>query len=517
MPLMRKIGSQTSERLYDIQATRRIERQLANRLPAFSLMDRAGLSVAQLASALAPHARRIWVACGPGNNGGDGLVAARQLTLNARDAGRSLEVVTTLLGDSERLPADAARALDLARRDGIQISQTPPGSFDLAIDGLLGIGARREPEGAMAEQLRHLHAGEHTVLSIDVPSGLMADTGEYLGPAPSLSDGRRHTLSLLTLKPGLFTAAGRDLAGQVWFDPLEADGCSEEEPETAWLHGQTGRTRTRLPHSAHKGSRADVVVVGGQATTPSTPGMTGAAMLAARAALHAGAGRVYVSLLGPGDPATNWDPQTPELMFRHPDMVLADTDLLQRACVVCGCGGGQAVAQMLPALLSRCPRLVLDADALNALARDSVLQTLLGKRASRGWQTVITPHPLEAARLLETDTATVMRDRLLAAATLTRRFGVLCVLKGSGTVVSDGILPTRINSSGNPALATAGTGDVLAGWLACAMQADAPNAPSLLERICDAVHCHGAAADRWVDAERPTLTANRLISTINAC
>lgn len=510
---MRKIGPHTRERLHDVQSTRRIEQRLADTLPAFSLMDRAGQSVARLATALSPHARRIWVACGPGNNGGDGLVAARALSNEARRTGRSLEVVATLLGDPAHLPPDATRALELARQDGLQISPAPPECFDLAIDGLLGIGAHRAPDGAMAENIQRLHAGRHTVLSIDLPSGLMADTGEYLGPAPALSDGQRHTLSLLTLKPGLFTAAGRDMAGQVWFDPLGAD-TDLDEPPTAWLYGRANRTRQRLPHSAHKGTRADVVIVGGQAPSAHAAGMTGAAILAARAALHAGAGRVYVSLLGQQDPAITWDPLTPELMFRHPDLLLADVDLLQRASVVCGCGGGQAVARVLPVLLSRCPNLVLDADALNALAQDSSLLALIRQRANREWQTVITPHPLEAARLLETNTATVMRDRLLSAASLAKRLGSLCVLKGSGTVVSDGVAPAHINSSGNPALATAGTGDVLAGWLACAMKGSPSQTAPLLKRVCDVVHGHGDAADRWIAEQGPTLTANRLISGI---
>lgn len=507
---MRRIGSHHPEPLYSVEATRAIEHALISTLPPFSLMSRAGAATAQLARSVTPHARRIWIACGPGNNGGDGLVAARHLQLARQAQTGAAEIVVTLCcADPGRLPEDASRALAEALAAGVTIAPTPPDDADLVIDALLGIGARNAPTGLIAEHLVRMHAMPCPVLAVDVPSGLMADTGVYLGPAPHTPKATRHTLSLLTLKPGLFTADGRDLAGTVWFDPLERHGSAAPNP-VARLFGQEGSSRASRSHVAHKGSQGDVVVMGGQDITHSGAGMTGAAILAARAALHAGAGRVYVGLLGDHSDAVRWDPLCPELMFRRPGLLIQDRVLIADATVVCGCGGGAAVADTLPILLSTCASLVLDADALNRLAEDLVLQSLLAQRHARGAHTVITPHPLEAARLLDTGTREVMADRLQAATTLSQRFGATCVLKGSGTVVVAPGQTPHLNSSGNPALATAGTGDVLAGWIGAFLTQARQAGSDLREAVLRAVFAHGHQADLWVDGNTETLTAHRL-------
>lgn len=510
---MRRIGTSSSEQLHSVEATRLEEQRLIACTGEFEPMARAGLGVARLAQALEPHARHVWIACGPGNNGGDGLVAARHLLHQVRNSGRSLDVRTTLLGDPGKLPASAKRALQEAVSDGVVLSDTPPQACDIAIDALLGLGVSRAPDGAMASQLLHMHERSRLVLSVDLPSGLLADSGVYLGPVPRVMPSRRATLSMLTLKPGLFTADGRDMAGEVWFDALGAqfDPCS---PATAHLYGGSPGAAP-LAHASHKGTRGDVVVVGGQIATAAAPGMRGAAILAARAALHAGAGRVHVSLLGQNASENAWDPLTPELMFRHNDALLADRDLLDKASVVCGCGGGASVAAILPQLLARCPRMVLDADALNAISRDVSLLTLTRRRSARQWLTIVTPHPLEAARLLGTDTAHIMDNRLSAARELARHLGAICVLKGSGTVVAEPDPPPYINASGNPALATAGTGDVLAGWIGSEL-VQGPPGRSPREAVCHAVYRHGLTADRWVKTEQRTLTAHRLIDSMMA-
>lgn len=509
---MRRIGTSSSEPLHDSESTRALERRMAEVLPAHELMARAGRSVADLSMALAPHARRIWVACGPGNNGGDGLVAARHLCMQAQEYPGRPEVVTTLCGDPARLPPDAANALAQALDSGVRLASSPPEEYDLAVDALLGIGAARPPAGELAAHLVHMHQSGAVVLCVDVPSGLLADTGEYLGPAAPLPNGPRHTLSLLTLKPGLFTAGGRDHAGTVWLDTLGTPA-AHLPPPIALLQGAP-EARFSRAHAAHKGTQGDVVVIGGQGPVPSGAGMTGAAILAARAALHAGAGRVYVGLLAHEAQTPFWDPQCPELMFRRTDTLLADEPLLQRATVVCGCGGGQAVAGHLPRILAACPSLVLDADALNAMAADDGLRRLMTQRQSRPWTTVVTPHPLEAARLLSTDTPSVMTNRLGAARLLSEQLNVIAVLKGSGTVIhAPGELP-RINASGNPALATAGTGDVLAGWIGAALAAAGGRSMTPLAAVLAAVSGHGRLADQWVQQHDQTLTAQRLAASI---
>lgn len=460
--------------LFDIAATRRVEQQAAATLAPGTLMQRAGLAVARLALAVAPHARSVWVACGPGNNGGDGLEAA----LHLRSWGKDAQV--TWLGTPQAAPVDALAAWERARDAGVPFTCQPPASWDLGIDALLGIGANRAPGDAVRGLISRLNQGPGPVLAVDVPTGLPADTGA--GDAVQA----RWTLSLLTLKPGLFTSQGRDACGEVWCDTLgvqapAADAC-------AWLAGPPHQARRM--HASHKGSYGDVAVVGG------APGLGGAALLAASAALHSGAGRVFVCLLD--DAALSVDTGQPELMLRSVDTL----DLASMA-VACGCGGGDAVRAVLPRVLATAKALVLDADALNAVATDPQLRALLQSRAVRKpGSTVLTPHPLEAARLLAKTAAQVQADRLAAAQQLASELGCTVLLKGSGSIVADPPALPAINPTGNALLATAGTGDVLAGAVAAALAAGA----GAREAACAAAYRHGEMADRW-PAGRPLTAA----------
>jgi hydroxyethylthiazole kinase-like uncharacterized protein yjeF len=479
--------------LHGVAASRRIEAEALSRAQAeshpVSLMQTAGAAVARLGLAIAPHARQVWIAAGPGNNGGDGLEAAWNLHRQGR------QVSVSLAGEASRLPHDAQQAWQRASSAGIRIvaagspGEAPPalGPQDLAIDALLGLGASRPPEGQIARLIDRLNALPCPRLAVDLPSGLDADRGSVLGQAAVRAS---HCLSLLTLKPGLFTAGGRDHAGSVWFDGLDVD--VRHEPAVAWLAGPSCAGRWDQPgrHGSHKGSHGDVLVVGGAA------GMAGAAVLAGRAALAAGAGRVWVVPLDPA--ATRSDPAHPELMWRSgPSSV--DLAQLDRNTVVCGCGGGHEVGEFLPEWLLHAARLVLDADALNAIASSPALDQALGARASRGQESILTPHPLEAARLLGCTAAHVQGDRLGAAQTLAERWSCVVVLKGSGTVIAAPGMAPSINASGNAALATAGTGDVLAGWLggswsSVASQGDAGSLQAHAVAR-SGVWRHGAAAD----------------------
>jgi hydroxyethylthiazole kinase-like uncharacterized protein yjeF len=467
---MRRITSCTVSPLFDVAATRRMEQAQAALLPPHALMQRAGLAAARFAMALAPHARTVWIACGPGNNGGDGLEAAANLQR------RGFAPIVTWLARDDKVPADAKASLARARAAGVRFADSPPASWDLAIDALLGIGASRAPEGVMADWLGRMNAASAPLLSIDVPSGLDSDTGRLAMEAVAPPAGSaRHCLSLLTLKPGLFTAQGRDAAGEVWFDDLGC-GAGSEAP-AAWLAGAPP-LRPRL-QASHKGSYGDVAVIGG------APGMAGAALLSASAALHAGAGRVFAGLL---DRHMALDTSQPELMMRDPG-----TLDLAKMTAVCGCGGGDAIRALLPRALSTAQRLVLDADALNAIALDPALQTLLEARGRRGQPTALTPHPLEAARLLGIDAAAVQSNRLDAAQRLADRFGSIVALKGSGTVVAAPGTQPSINPTGNARLASAGTGDVLAGMVGAALASGLP----ALDAVRQAVWHHGDLADRW--------------------
>ena len=477
--------------LHDTAASRQAEQAALALHPPHALMQRAGTAVARLALALVPHAQRVEVWAGPGNNGGDGLVAARLL----QAAGKQVRVV--LLGDAGRLPSDAAAALADARAAGVPLAFGMPDTLpraDLFIDALLGLGVTRAPAGTLAAAIAGINAATAPVLAVDLPSGLMADTGAPPGPAVQATA----TLSLLTLKAGCFTAEGRDHAGAVWLADLGVTA----GPPTAWLSGPP--PLRALPHASHKGRRGDVAVVGG------AEGMLGAAWLAARAASAAGAGRVYCSLLD--DSAMLLDPQHPELMGRRHWWQSAPR-VLAATTVVCGCGGGTAVAAVLPRLLSRAARLVLDADGLNAVASDSALRTLLCRRHALGLPTLLTPHPLEAARLLDIDSAEVQRDRLAAAQALAAAFRCAVLLKGSGSVVAEPAQQPWINPTGSAALAVAGTGDVLAGWVAGLWAQSPASGPAAI--AVQAAWQHGHAADSWpAAAQGAPLRASDLVESL---
>ncbi len=507
MPGMQRIAPDRPHLLFDTAATRRLEASAAAALAPHTLMQRAGQATARLALALAPHARTFWFACGGGNNGGDGLEAALLLHRGGHP------VVVTWLGTPETAPADARQSWQRAQEAGVPFAAEPPflGPQDLCVDALLGIGLRadprpRRPDARLLQWLARMHACAAPTLCVDLPSGLVAESGQYipgLAPAHPGATAARHTLSLLTLKPGLFTGQGRDAAGSVWFDDLGVPA-STETP-CAWLAGPPA-SAVRA-HASHKGSYGDVAVIGGEGLQARGMGMTGAALLAASAALHAGAGRVMVALLDAGAlPAL---PQQPELMLRRCDALALD-----HATVVCGCGGGAAVAAVLPDVLQQSARLVLDADALNAMAADPHLQHLLRERGRQGRPTVLTPHPLEAARLLAGTTAAVQADRLAAARTLADQYGCTVLLKGSGSVIAAPGRTPLINPTGNARLATGGTGDVLAGLVGARLAAEPAQAGAAFAAAGNACWEHGAAADRWPAGR--SLTAGALARALNA-
>jgi hydroxyethylthiazole kinase-like uncharacterized protein yjeF len=501
--------------LYSVAASRQIEQALMKSHQAkggHHLMAMAGEAVARLALAIAPHARSVWIACGPGNNGGDGLVAA----LHLLRAGRQVYVTHPGRGAAPlSLPADAQwalRQLDEIRQDPVQAAgltvasfhpaQLPP-ACDLVIDALLGIGISKPLTGDLLAEVQHINRLRQQkgtpVLAIDIPTGLAADTGATCG---SVTVQASHTLSLVCLRPGLFTAMGRQLCGQVWLEDLGAAALQTQSgnaaswplPIATWGHltsPEAAFGRTTRSHASHKGSFGDVAIVGG------APGMQGAAILAASAAQQMGAGRVFLSLLS-----------SPPIAHPVPaDLMLRDWQALPltQCTVVAGCGAGTQVKEVLPSLLQQCKRLVLDADALNALATDSESAALVRERRVLGWETILTPHPKEAARLLGITPERVQADRLTATFRLAEAFQCTVALKGSGTILmAPGELPL-VNATGNGKLAIAGTGDVLAGMMG-SLLAHGHNAFVAAQMAC---YWHGQTADQW-PASKP-LTASALV------
>ena len=453
--------------LYTVADLRALEQAAQAALPRGELMRRAGRAAATIiAGRPSERPRRVVVVCGPGNNGGDGYVCALELKQ------RGCDVLCVALAAAATEDARAAGAR-WSEAGGLTLPELPADdSFDVVVDALFGIGLARPLAGACLAAANWINRQPAPVYALDVPSGLDADRGSWVGGVPGVR--AKATITFIGAKTGLFTGQGCDAAGAVIVEQIGVGGGSG----SGVLLGPGDFAELLVPRrrDSHKGTFGSVAIVGGNV------GMIGAPLLAARAALRLGAGRVYVDCLGAPD--LRWDPLQPELMFRPLQGLGALT-----ACVVgCGLGDGPSAQAALAAALAQPGPVVIDADALNLLSADDNLSRAC---AARTTTTVLTPHPLEAARLLGTGAAAVQGDRVGYAQELARRFNALVVLKGAGSVVAGAAGHFGINPTGSAALATAGTGDVLAGMIG-----------ALLGQCSDArcavdagVWLHGAAAD----------------------
>ncbi|MBS1188635.1 MAG: Protein of unknown function UPF0031:YjeF-related protein, N-terminal [Rhodocyclaceae bacterium] len=476
--------------LYRSTSLRRIETACATQ----PLMERAGAAAALWAAELAADRNfPVLVLAGPGNNGGDAFEAARLLQE------RAFDVRLVFAGDPARLPADA----QAAHRRFVAAGGTPLGAipeiprWGLVLDGLFGIGLARAPAGRHGELITQANVlvrrDRCPCLALDCPSGLDADSGRAFEPAIRAS----HTLTFIAAKPGLYTADGPDHCGAIRVADL---GLVPEEiaaPEGGLVSPALFADRLApRRRNSHKGTYGSLGILGG------APSMLGAAFLAGRAALKLGTGRVYVGLLDAGGPA--FDPVQPELMLRRPEGVLA-AGLSALACGP-GLGTSQQAGDLLDKALALDLPLVLDADALNLVATEPDLQAAL---AARPAPTLLTPHPAEAARLLGMETAAIQADRIGKTLEIATRYRSHVALKGCGTVVAAPDGRWWVNTTGNPGMASAGTGDVLTGFagalLAQGWEAD--------RALLAAVHLHGAAGDGSVAAGRGPigLTASELI------
>lgn len=504
---------------------RRIETQALADTPAGELMRRAARAVADAALALLwrlPAGTPVVALCGPGNNGGDALLAAMML----EDAGFAARAL--LLPATSNPPADALRVLTRAHRRRfalhtveapcqaaalLQETGTPP---PLVIDGLFGIGLARPLDGVartLAEAANDLAAA---MVAVDVPSGIAGDTGSIVGR--SHADGSPRplairadcTVTMIADKPGLHTGAACDHAGAVIVASIGlGDAVSKlagamapaavatparvatasalvEHASTlakpASTGGLFGRSEAstlapRRHRNSNKGDHGGVLVVGGAS------GMSGAALLAARGAGYCGAGKVWIA--SPAGPV--FDPGEPQWMTRDPR---GDFRGVNAIAIGCGLGTSEEAATLLERVLRATVPAVLDADALNRLAADPLLGRALALRTAPH---VLTPHPLEAARLLGASVHDIQRDRIHAAVLLAQRYAGVAVLKGAGTVVATPDGNWSLIGAGGPALATAGTGDVLAGAIAALL------AQGLAADQAATLGCwlHGDAGDRW--------------------
>jgi hydroxyethylthiazole kinase-like uncharacterized protein yjeF len=462
--------------LYLADGVRALEAAALQHDPQANLMERAGLAAAELARELAAGSKAsVLVLAGPGNNGGDAFEVATHL----KRWHYRVDVLFT--GEAGKLPHDAAQALGKWKTaDGRLLQAIPPAAhYDLIVDGLFGIGLARPIGGATAEVIRAANALPGTKLALDVASGINADTGAVMGKALRAT----HTITFMAGKPGLYTLDGPDHCGEVHLADLGLDAESLAPTDGHLVTGALVESPLLArPSNFHKGLAGSLAVIGGAA------GMVGAALLAGRAAIKLGAGKVFLGLLTDHPPYVDYG--QPELMLRKPDQLLADVPLTAVAAGP-GLGTDSAAQRVLAQALRLDAPLVLDADALNLIAAYGVLQSAVLARKS---PTLMTPHPAECARLLEAKTAEVQLDRIAAAQRLAARFKSWVALKGNGTVVASPEGRWWINASGNPGMASAGMGDVLTG-IAGALAAQGLSAG---DALVAAVYLHGAAADALV-------------------
>jgi ADP-dependent NAD(P)H-hydrate dehydratase / NAD(P)H-hydrate epimerase len=492
--------------LFTVAELRALETQAAAALPPHTLMARAGAAAARFLTEQIAHdgsvdaAHPVLLIAGPGNNGGDALVMAAEL----QRAGVAVEVCVPV----DVKPDDARWALAEARAAGVRISSVPPASFDgygWLVDGMFGIGLARPLDGVFAELAQRLTAraigarrDAHTlqdaapyalphmpvkhgrVLALDVPSGLNSETGNVVDGGIAVR--ATCTVTFIGAKPGLFMSEGCDCAGAVTVAPLGLD--ASRHAAGAVLNAPALFAAHFPPRdcATHKGTFGSLAVVGGDT------GMCGAAILAARAALYTGAGKVHVALIGKGGPA--YDPPHPELMLHALDDLPLDS--MDALSIGCGMGHREHVTRVLRDVLPLDVPKLFDADALNLFARDPALAAALEARGAQAQDpAIVTPHPLEAARLLGIDAPAVQRDRLGAARALTRLLASIVVLKGAGTVIAAPDGRVAVNPTGNAALATGGTGDVLGGMIGALLAQGLPR----YEAALAGVYLHGLAAD----------------------
>lgn len=450
-----------------------LEMRAANQLGADTLMKRAGAAAAELIMKRLEDAgveqRRVTLLVGPGNNGGDALACACEL----REKGAVVNVV--LPGGRRPTSALALAQLERWTQAGGTTYDDPymTEKADCVVDGLFGTGLAKPITGDYLDAVLWFNERQALKVSLDIPSGLNPVTGHWTGSYPGCS--ADVTITFLCVKSGLYMCEGADAAGEIVLNELDVS--VPLSPLSVIGTDEFPRVLRPRVKNSHKGDYGSVAVIGG------TDGMIGASILAARAALISGAGRVTLECRA--EHAPHVDMVYPEIMFATKPVNLEDFD-----AIVLGCGLGtsaEAKARVIEALNCQKP-LILDADALNIIAADIKLQDMvLARRAP----TVLTPHPGEAARLLRRDTAGVTADRVAACRELAVQTGAIVVLKGAGTVISMRSSRTWINPTGSPMLATGGSGDVLAGMIG-AMFAQGYD---MVESVLSAVYFHGLSAE----------------------
>ena len=470
---MKKNPASIPHSIWDADDLRRAEKEAADSLgiTLFELMQRAGEAAFNVARHAYPDATHWLILCGHGNNGGDGYVVARL----AVAAGLR---VTLLAQESDKpLPEEASDAREAWLNAGGTIHAADilwPDDIDLIVDGLLGTGLRNAPRDPIAALIERANAHPAPVVALDIPSGLIAQTGATPGAVIHAA----HTITFIALKPGLLTGKARDVVGKLHHNALGLDGWLAGQDTHITRFDETDLAQWLTPRrpTSHKGDHGRLVIIGGD------HGTAGAIRMAGEAALRSGAGLVRV--LTRSENISPLITARPELMVHELTPQTLDDSLEWADVVVVGPGlGQQAWGKQALQKVGNFRKVTLwDADALNLLAINP------DKRHNR----ILTPHPGEAARLLNCSVAEIERDRLLSAQRLVKRYGGVAVLKGAGTIVACESGAMGIVDAGNAGMASGGMGDVLSGIIGALLgQKLTP-----YDAACAGCVVHGAAADR---------------------
>lgn len=458
--------------VWPVEALAGLEREGADALgiTLFELMQRAGeAAFAQLRQRY-PAAQHWLLLCGHGNNGGDGYIVARL----AQSAG--LTVTLMAVAGRKALPEEAQQARDAWLAAGGVIHDAAiawPDQVDVIVDALLGTGLNRPPEGPYQQLIDRANHHPAPVFAIDVPSGLVAANGTVPGSVIQAE----HTLTFIALKPGLLTGKARDVVGHLHFHALSLDAWLDSQPAPLMRYDATSLMQWLPPRrpTSHKGDHGKLLVIGGD------HGTAGAIRMTAEAALRSGSGMVRV--LTHKDNVGPLLTARPELMVQELSAAAIEAGLAWADVIVIGPGLGQNEwgKNALKKTENSQKPMLWDADALNLLAISP------DKRQNR----ILTPHPGEAARLLNCKIGDIESDRLLAARRLAKRYGGTVVLKGAGTLIADETGKMAIADVGNAGMASGGMGDVLSGIIGSL----AGQKLALYDAACAGCVAHGAAAE----------------------
>jgi hydroxyethylthiazole kinase-like uncharacterized protein yjeF len=485
--------------LYSAEQARELDRVAIEEygMGGYTLMRRAGRGLWQRILHMYPNIRGITVFCGSGNNGGDGYVVA---TL-AKAAGINVQVIS--VADTAKLSGGALTAFEQAQDAAIAVegfSDDIEVTGELIVDALLGTGLNKAVTGNYLAAIECINAAGVAVASADIPSGLCANTGAILGCAVQAN----LTATFIGVKQGLLTGNGPACSGELWFDDLavplqvfDAVRVSVKRlPENLFEQWLPPRNK-----ASHKGSNGHVLIVGGD------KGFAGAVAMAAEAALRVGAGLVSVATRPEHVAAIV--ARTPEVMAHGVGSGQELQSLIELAdVIVLGPGLGQSAwsEQLLQQAAAATVPLVMDADALNLLATKRVIR----QRRRDNW--ILTPHPGEAARLLELTTEQIQADRFTALTALQKDYGGVAVLKGSGTLVKGESECIHLCAAGNPGMASGGMGDVLSGVLGGLLA----QGLSLAEASQCGVLLHSTAADIAAKNGERGLLATDVINELKA-